>query len=235
MADECLTPVRRPKQRLCRQCCGPLPIGAVHGVRYCSEDCHNSAIIASRRRRYAEGKLYYPRCPIGFCRRCGAVFLRTSSRKSACDPCRPILKKAYNASLPKDPEKVREWDRSYRERIGNAKRRERRKTCKLSAMNGRMGCAVRRALRDRKDGKSWEALVGYTASELVVHIDRQFAKGMGWHNMDDWHVDHIIPLASFNYDDPSDPEFKAAWALTNLRPLWAKDNLRKHAKIQHLI
>lgn len=225
----------KSRQRVCRSCAVMLPELEHRAVRYCSDACREAATVASRHRRYREGRLHYPRCPIGFCRRCGRVFHRTSSRKSACDQCRPIIKREYEATLLKDPEKVREWGRSYRERVENAKKREKRKVCKVFAMNSRMGCAVRRALRDRKDGKSWEALVGYTASDLAAHIERQFTKGMGWHNMREWHVDHIIPLVSFSYDGPCDPEFRAAWALTNLRPLWARDNMRKHAKVQHLI
>ena len=53
---------------------------------------------------------------------------------------------------------------------------------------------------------------------------------MTWQNMSLWHVDHILPLASFEYESASDPEFRAAWALTNLRPLWSVENLQKGAK-----
>jgi hypothetical protein len=58
---------------------------------------------------------------------------------------------------------------------------------------------------------------------------------MGWHNLPQWHIDHIIPLSSFRFETAHDPEFKAAWALTNLRPIWAVDNLRKHAKRELLV
>jgi 5-methylcytosine-specific restriction endonuclease McrA len=50
---------------------------------------------------------------------------------------------------------------------------------------------------------------------------------MTWENFGDWHVDHRVPLASFNYASADDPEFRAAWALTNLQPLWKRENLRK--------
>lgn len=29
---------------------------------------------------------------------------------------------------------------------------------------------------------------------------------------------------------PDDPEFRECWALSNLQPLWAKDNMSKHAR-----
>lgn len=58
----------------------------------------------------------------------------------------------------------------------------------------------------------------------------QFLPGMSWDNMAEWHIDHILPLASFSYASASDPEFRAAWALTNLRPLWSAENMQKGAK-----
>lgn len=53
--------------------------------------------------------------------------------------------------------------------------------------------------------------------------------------MGEWHIDHIIPLSSFSFEDAEDPDFKAAWQITNLRPLWKTENLSKHAKRLHLL
>ena len=78
-------------------------------------------------------------------------------------------------------------------------------------------------------------MLGYPLSELVAHLERQFTKGMTWDAFRNGgiHIDHIIPLSSFDLTDEA--EWKAAWALTNLRPLWARDNLTKHAKVIHLV
>lgn len=76
----------------------------------------------------------------------------------------------------------------------------------------------------------------YTAEELCRHLERQFVKGMSWENYGDWHVDHITPCASFNISgDPKCNEFQACWALTNLRPMWASENMSKQDKITHLL
>lgn len=97
-------------------------------------------------------------------------------------------------------------------------------------LSHRMSAALGVALKSNKGGKSWVALLGFSPAELRRHIERQFLRGMSWDNMGKWHIDHIIPLDSFSYSAPEDSDFRAAWSLTNLRPLWGVDNQKKHAK-----
>jgi len=40
-----------------------------------------------------------------------------------------------------------------------------------------------------------------------------------------WQIDHIIPHFTFKYISIEDENFKKCWALENLRPLSAKQNL----------
>jgi 5-methylcytosine-specific restriction endonuclease McrA len=54
---------------------------------------------------------------------------------------------------------------------------------------------------------------------------------MSWDNCNEWHIDHIIPKAAFNYEKPEDIDFKKCWALKNLQPLWAKENHEKKDKL----
>lgn len=84
--------------------------------------------------------------------------------------------------------------------------------------------------RGSKAGRRTMDVLGFTTPELMRHLERQFSPGMTWKNYGKWHVDHIVPLSSFEYSTPDEPAFKVAWALTNLRPLWATDNLAKGAK-----
>jgi len=75
-------------------------------------------------------------------------------------------------------------------------------------------------------------LLGYTRDQLMAHLERQFLPGMTWENYGPvWHIDHIVPLAVHNYEAPHHADFKRAWALSNLRPLWARDNMAKGAKL----
>jgi DNA/RNA endonuclease G (NUC1) len=54
---------------------------------------------------------------------------------------------------------------------------------------------------------------------------------MNWENYgkNGWHIDHIIPCASFDLTDPK--QQKNCFHYTNLQPLWAADNIRKSDKI----
>jgi hypothetical protein len=91
----------------------------------------------------------------------------------------------------------------------------------------RMTSLMGQLLRKKKAGRSWVALVGYDAAVLVRHLERQFHSGMSWANMGQWHIDHIRPTSSFSFTSTDDPDFKACWAIENLRPLWKVDNLSK--------
>ena len=97
-----------------------------------------------------------------------------------------------------------------------------------------MSTRVRYAIKN-KAGIGWAETVGYSVSDLLEHIERQFLRGMSWENMGQWHIDHIVPLSSFTFETFDCPDFRRAWALSNLRPLWATDNLKKQAARQFLL
>ena len=79
---------------------------------------------------------------------------------------------------------------------------------------------IRRSLGSRKDG-SWTKYVNYTLTELMNHLEKQFKDGMSWDNYGQWHIDHIIPIAQFEFESYHDLDFKLCWSLINLQPLWA--------------
>ena len=81
-----------------------------------------------------------------------------------------------------------------------------------------------------KNEKSTFTFLPYTINDLIKHIEKQFTKGMSWDNHGKWHIDHIKPDSLFNYKSVEDKEFQECWALENLQPLWAEDNLHKSNK-----
>ena len=80
----------------------------------------------------------------------------------------------------------------------------------------RMRRRLRKALRGACRQGTFHALFGYSTNTLRAHIESQFTDGMGWHNMGRWHIDHIVPVISFDQQDPE--QFARCWALSNLRP-----------------
>ncbi|MEN6577093.1 MAG: hypothetical protein ABFD90_12175 [Phycisphaerales bacterium] len=90
--------------------------------------------------------------------------------------------------------------------------------------------AIRKSIRTGREFPWWERCLGYTWPQLKVHLESQFEPYMTWQNYgEEWHIDHIKPVASFEFEDYEDPGFRKCWALKNLRPLWAEENWDKNA------
>ena len=64
--------------------------------------------------------------------------------------------------------------------------------------------------------------IGCSPEELKAHLESLFTEGMTWENYGEWHVDHIRPVCSFTAE-----EWEQVNHYTNLRPLWAEDNIAK--------
>lgn len=144
----------------------------------------------------------------------------------------PSKGRKYSADWrERNPEKVLEyrkiWSARPETKEAFRKRAAERRSTPAGTLKNRIGVSLLRVLRGGKGGRRTEALIGYPISELKQHLERQFVNGMTWANMGQWHIDHIVPLASFDISGPDDPELRRAWALPNLRPLWAADNLAK--------
>lgn len=80
-------------------------------------------------------------------------------------------------------------------------------------------------------------LLGYSIDDLAKHLEKQFTKGMSWEKLmnGEIHLDHITPVSFFKAIEVDSDEFRACWALSNLQPLWAKDNQEKGDKLLKLI
>jgi hypothetical protein len=85
------------------------------------------------------------------------------------------------------------------------------------------------ALRGRQKYASTMTLIGCSLNKLKEYIESQFVAGMSWSNRNEWHIDHIVPLCSFNLSMKD--QQKTAFHYTNLRPMWAMDNMKKGGKM----
>ena len=106
-----------------------------------------------------------------------------------------------------------------------------------------VGISIYHALKKEsssKNGETFTKFVPYSMSEAVFHLEKQFEPWMTWDNWSKydpktwdendpttwtWQLDHIIPQADLPYKTMEDENFKRCWALENLRPLNAKQNL----------
>jgi hypothetical protein len=95
----------------------------------------------------------------------------------------------------------------------------------------RMGQSIRSALRGAKRRCNWEKILGYSRHELRQHLEAQFTAGMTWEKFlaGEIDIDHVRPRMTFSYSSMDDPQFKECWVLSNLRPMWAKENRSRGA------
>lgn len=133
-----------------------------------------------------------------------------------------------------NPNYGREWELANPDKVKTKRRRQYEK--KMSTPRGRLDNSVKvgvhRGLsKGSKAGKKTFDLLEYTVDDLRLHLEALFVPGMSWENYGDWHIDHVVPISAFNFETPEDIDFKRCWALTNLQPMWASENISKGAKL----
>lgn len=154
-----------------------------------------------------------------------------------CKLCDNKRKSNYN-KINIDKHKI--WSKKHNEKNyqnirekERISRRDRRKNDPIFALKSILRCRTGLAFRQHgyeKDSKTYET-IGCSWEFLKTHIEKQFLKGMTWENRGIWHIDHIVPLSSAKNKD----ELKKLFHFSNLRPIWAEDNLEKKDKIIFLI
>ncbi len=147
---------------------------------------------------------------------------------------RGSCKSCYHIQIAKAPSRV--LHNQYRKKhysnnreaiIKQATRRKkvRYQTDPYYKLKKQMRNRLKLALKNNwKSGQTIE-LLGCSISELKYYIESQFQPGMTWNNRKDWHIDHIKPLCTFNLNNPD--QVKIACHHSNLRPLWAEENMRR--------
>jgi hypothetical protein len=126
----------------------------------------------------------------------------------------------YHAQWKKDnPEKFAAHRRTYmrtnpRARIGNSLRRRVARLLGASQSRGR-----------------YRKLIGCSPQDLMLSLECRFEPGMTWQNYGSaWHIDHILPLSSYDLTDPA--QQREAFHYTNLQPLWASANMAKSDTVE---
>ena len=129
-------------------------------------------------------------------------------------------KKKHRERYYQDHEASKKKSREY-----NKKRRE---EDVIFAIITRVRSRLRVALKGiGKKSKRTHAILGISHEGFAAHIESQFLPGMSWENRDQWHLDHIVPLALAE----TEWDVYLLNHYTNLRPLWGADNLAKSASV----
>ena len=163
------------------------------------------------------------------CSECGRVmpfdmFSKSGASQHTCRDC--ASRRTMGAYYSKTPEKRRADGRKWWSTMT-----ENPTTKQYYMLRRRMASRINHALKGSKACSAMlPRLIGCSIGQLRRYLEVQFDGGMTWenHSIDGWHIDHVIPLASFDYNDAA--QQKEAWHYSNLRPLWAKENRIKHAK-----
>lgn len=140
------------------------------------------------------------------------------------------LGKEYRKTYyPKNKEKLIQNSVAYKRKKRLEDPSEKIRDC----FSNRLGRAIR-----GKRGKSSFEYLDYNKNELIKNITSKLKDGMTLENYGyyGWHIDHIKPVAAFKLvkdDGELDLEqIKLCWALDNLQPLWAFDNMSKGSRCE---
>ena len=152
-----------------------------------------------------------------------AYYKANKDKRKAYREANKDKRKAYQQAYQKtNKDKVNANAKAYH--------KAKRKTDHLFKLKGNLRARTYLAFKSKGYKKESKTAKTLGASYKIVkkHLERQFTDGMNWENYGEWHVDHIIPLASANTKD----ELINLCHFRNLQPLWAADNFSKGCRIE---
>ena len=168
------------------------------------------------------------------CKECDAKYRQAHKDKAAqyrtknAETLKAQRKTWYeqNASRVKERNLKNNHLRAYRVRM-------QRQSSPIATLEARIRASIRKAFVQRggRKGSRLPKILGCSLVFFARHMERQFCEGMSWDRLSEIHIDHIIPLATAKTEE----DVIRLNHYTNLRPLWAEDNLRKGARIDYII
>jgi len=130
----------------------------------------------------------------------------------------------------------REWHKNNHGEVikkQNIYCKNKRKTDLKYNLNRKVSSAMWKTLKNNKNGRHWEDLVGYKLKDLIKRLKETMPKNYTWEDFlkGGLHIDHIVPISAHNFNHFNQIDFQNCWALSNLQLLPAEENLAKHNKL----
>lgn len=157
-------------------------------------------------------------------------------RKKNKEKLNEYTKNWYKQNKEHRKQYLKEYREKNIDRIREAKRtyeKTRKANDSIYKLINNFRTAIYQVLKEnnvKKNGHYFEIL-RYTPDELINHLESKFTEGMTWDNYGEWHVDHILPISSFQIQEIGDEQFIKCWKLNNLQPMWGEENIKKSNKI----
>jgi len=150
---------------------------------------------------------------------------KSENHKKWSEQNKEHLSKYLKEYREKNVDKIRKTKRDYE--------RNRKANDPLYKLISNFRTAIYQVLKENRVDKnqSYFDVLQYTPEQLIVHLEKQFTERITWENYGEWHVDHKLPISSFNIQEMGDSEFMKCWSLENLQPMWGEENIRKSNKI----
>ena len=147
--------------------------------------------------------------------------------RNSCKTCENKKRYELKKILKSDP-KYLEY---YRKQDANLKKKKRSQGDVKFNFIEDLRTLVRQSIKNKNYTKKSKTftILGIDREGFISHIESQFTEGMSWdnHGLYGWHIDHIVPVSSAMNEE----EIIKLNHYTNLRPLWAKENLQKGNKV----
>ena len=226
MCNKCASSLANSKSQISRGC----------GTKKCSvKDCEEKHFgkgfcnkhYEQYRRPSTRGLEFVCSAP-----RCQNVFRRVGNQKycsSACNSAAYYWRNRDNINKKRsESDKIKQYRREYsrrnRSRLAANKNRRYKKDVQFRIKENLRTRLSKALTRNAKTGSAIGDL-GCSINDFKKYLESKFEPGMSWENYGEWHIDHIVPLSSFDLTDRR--QLLKACNYSNLQPLWAEDNIRK--------
>jgi hypothetical protein len=150
------------------------------------------------------------------CRKCGKVGARYSMT-CLCHEC----------GSKHTTERYRQMPIERRRKQFNAQRAKRTpERIVAESIATRTRLSIKRAALGKPPREERLTYLGCTVEQAAKYIEAQFNSRMTWENYGKaWHIDHVVPVDS--YDLSKEEDRAHCFHYSNLRPMWARANIRK--------